>query len=179
MAKNKKYEQNRNKMEQVKHNKKVEVADTPSGKGAVICILVILVVFILTYFLTVYITDKNKRSAIGVKDARIQYEVILVGESFNQNKDDYIVLYYDYENTSDYSEVLSKYSEKEDRISIYKSYTNEALNKKFVVTEVIDQSPSNPADLKVSNPTLVRFQKNKIVEFITGKDNIISYFENL
>lgn len=166
-------------MVQVKHNKKVEVADTPSGKGIVICVLVILVVFILTYFLTVYITDKNRRSAIAVQDAHIQYEVILVGESFNQKKDDYIVLYYDYANTADYSEALSKYSEKEDKISIYKSYTNEALNKKFIVTDVSSKSPSNPEDLRVSNPTLVRFQKNKVVEFITGKDNIVAYLENL
>lgn len=181
MAKSKKNNKNQNKNREVMHNKKVEVGDTAFTFGVskiVKCFLVVLIVLALTYFLTIYITDKNMRDSIKVPDAHIQYEVILAGESFHQNREDYMVLYFDQAKFSDYSEVLSEYNEKEDRVFLYKCYTNEALNQKFVSTDA-GSTPSKAEDLKVSENTLIRFKDHKVVEYITDKEEIISYLKSL
>ena len=178
MAKNK---NNKNKNTQKSYNKKEMVQETSFTIGVskvVKCVLAVGIVLGITYLFTIYITDKNLRDSVKVGEARIQYEVILAGESFNQNSDDYVVLYYDENSIADYSEALSEYNEKSDKISLYKCYTNEALNKKFVADDV-SKDIKNPEDLRVSKNTLIRFKNHKVEEVITGKDEIISYIKEL
>lgn len=184
MAKSKKSKKNSNfsnKKGYSVENKKVDVAvnsSTPFLSNAVKCVVAVVVILILSYFLARYITNKNKLDSIKVSDAVIQYEVILAGESFNQNKKDYMILYFDDTNIGDYSSVLSEYYDKKDKVALYKCYTNEALNKKFVSQEE-NRSPEVPEDLRVKENTLIRFKDNKVVEYITGKDDIISYLKEL
>ena len=140
MAKNKKNSKNKNKIDYSKYNKKVEVEnDSLQVSKVVKCVVGTLLVFALFYLFTLYITDKNMRDAIKVGEANIQYEVILAGESFNQN---------------------------------------EALNKKHVSSDITRQ-PEKPEHLRVSEHTLIRYKDHKVVEYITGKAEIISYLENL
>lgn len=179
MAKNKKNGKNKNKIDYSKYNKKVEVEnDSLQVSKVVKCVVGTLLVFALFYLFTLYITDKNMRDAIKVGEANIQYEVILAGESFNQNEDDYFVLYFDEAHISEYSATLSEYHDKEDNPTLYKCYTNEALNKKHVSSDITRQ-PEKPEHLRVSEHTLIRYKDHKVVEYITGKAEIISYLENL
>lgn len=181
MAKSKKNNKNWNKNTEMNHNKKVEVGDTAFTFGVskvIKCVVIVAIIFALAYLFTIYITDKNMRDSVKVPDARIQYEVILAGESFNQNRRDYMVLYFDEANIGDYSEVLSTYNENEKNAFLYKCYTNEALNQKFV-SEEGGSAPSKAEDLKVEENTLIRFTDHQVVEYITGKDEIISYLKGL
>ncbi len=184
MAKSKKNKNNNNSLNKKEHsveNKKVEVAvndSTPFLSNAVKCVIAVVVILILSYCLALYITKKSKIDSIKVADAVIQYEVILAGESFSQSKKDYMVLYFDDTNIGDYSSVLSEYNDKKEKVTIYKCYTNEALNKKFVSQDE-NRSPEKADDLKVTGNTLIRFKDNKVVEYITGKDEIISYLKEL
>lgn len=176
MAKNNK---NKNTQKSYNKNEKVQESSFTIGVSKVVkCVLAVGVVLGLTYLFTIYVTDKNLRDSVKVGEARIQYEVILAGESFNQNSDDYVVLYYDEASIADYSETLSDYNEKSDKVSLYKCYTNEALNKKFIAREV-SREIQNPEDLRVSENTLIRFKNHKVEEVITGKDEIISYIKGL
>ena len=118
------------------------------------------------------------RDAIKVGEASIQYEVILAGESFNQKEDDYFVLYFNEAQISEYSATLSEYHDKEDKPALYKCYTNEALNKKHVSSDITRQ-PENPEHLRVSEHTLIRYKDHQVAEYITGKDEIIAYLKNL
>lgn len=176
MAKNK---QKVNKKNDSVYNKKGKVQETPIGISKVIkCVIAVFIVFGLFYLLTLYLTDRNLRSSVKVSEARIQYEIILAGESFQQNGDDYMILYFDEENIGDYSTALSEYNDKKSKTSLYKCYTNEALNKKFVSKDV-NKNPEKAEDLRVEENTLIRFKDHKVVEYITGKDAIISYLKSL
>lgn len=180
MAKNSKNNEKKNKNSNSKYNKKVEATQTSFtlGMSSVLkCVVAVLVVLGATYLLTVYVTNKNKRSSIAPGEARIQYDVILAGESYNQKADDYMVLYFGEDHISSYSSVLSTYNDKKEKIPLYKSYTNEALNKKFVMDDAERLESDDPSSLRVSENTLIRFQDHKIVEYIQGEEDIISYLE--
>lgn len=182
MAKTKKNNKSANKYKDSKYNKKVEISDTSTTFGlkkTVICCLAVVAVLGLTYLLTIYITDKNKRLSLTPIAATIQYDVILAGQSFNQNKEEYFVLYLDDDKMSTYSDILSTYSEKKDNIRLYKCYTNEALNKKFISNDVENKNPENAEDLRVSSNTLIRFKDGKVVDYIKGISEVSSYLENL
>ena len=178
MAKNK---QKVNKKNDSVYNKKGKVQETPIGISKVIkCVIAVFIVFGLFYLLTLYLTDRNLRSSVKVSEARIQYEIILAGESFQQNGDDYMILYFDEENIGDYSTALSEYNDKNSKVSLYKCYTNEALNKKFIASDNNkSKSPEKIEELKVEENTLIRFKDHKVVEYITGRDDIVSYLKSL
>lgn len=182
MAKKKNNNKSVNKNSEKKHNKKVEVTNNADSLGignAVKCCFAVVAVLGLTYLLTIYITDKNKKLSLAPLPTVIQYDVILAGQSFNQRNDEYLVLYLDNDKISTYSDILSTYSEKEGKVRLYKCYTNETLNKKFISNDITDKNPENAEDLRVASNTLIRFKDGKIVEYITGISEVSSYLENL
>ncbi len=179
MAKNSKNKNQRNKNKNMQYNNKRKEDTTSLGiKKVLFSIFFVILVIGCAYLLTLYLTDKGKRSAVATPEARIQYEIILAGESFSQNSKDYIVVYYDEKDMSVYSEVFSSYSEKEGKPKLYKCYTNEALNKKFVGDEE-NRKVRRPQDLKVKENTLIHFKDHQVVDYITGSEDIISYIESL
>src|SRR5699024_8628757 len=88
--------------------------------------IVIILVFVVFYFLTVYILEKGDSSSAIVAttpaEADIQYQEILAGNSFSMRDDHYYVLYYDMSSDdlkSTYTNIVSTYEDKDDHYAIY------------------------------------------------------------
>lgn len=138
---------------------------------------VIILVFIVFYFLTVYILNKGDDFTIGdttPAEANIQYQEILAGNSFSMKNSHYYVLYYDMtseELKSTYTNIISTYEDQEEHYPVYTVDMHSAFNQKYVSdnsnkeVEMIDE-------LMISGPTLIEFENGKVKKYIEGQDSI-------
>lgn len=141
-----------------------------------------VVIFICAfYFLTVYITSKNKTdsSSSTTEDSTtetISYTDIMVGRSFSISDGDYYVIYYDKSNediSSECSSIVSTYNSKEEKIDIYTVDMSNGLNKKYSGDES-NTNPSNASEIVINGPTLIKFSGGSVEEYIEGIDDIKS-----
>ena len=161
--------QNRNQKPEVVEQQNLELRKVIK---MVIAMVVTLGVF---YLLTMGILSK-KESIIGTYNPTIQYSKILVGESFTQNKKDYLVLYYnsDKDNMDDIHSIISNYNDKKEKLTLYTVDMSEALNKAYI-SEDSNRNPSDASELKIARVTLIHFKDNKVAEYIT--DGIDTYLK--
>ncbi len=138
-------------------------------------IIVIVITLGVFYLITVGILSK-KESVVGTYNPSIQYTKILVGESFTQNRKEYLALYYDSkkDNMDDIHSLISSYNEKESKLFLYTVDMNEAFNKEYVSTES-NTSATKASELKIAGITLIHFKDNRIVDYVT--DDIENYLK--
>ena len=143
-----------------------------------IIIGVILIVFVIIYFfIGIFITkeiDLFNNNESEQKASSIQYEEILAGETFNMNQDEYYVIFS---------------GSKGNYYSIYKNIITNQVDKKIYIVDisnplnnayVSEESNSNvqkASDLKIKDNTLIKINQKQNVEYIEGKDQILSYFK--
>lgn len=143
-----------------------------------------VVIFIcLFYFLTLYITSKNKDESETDNTAEVSdvfsYSDIMVGRSFSISEGDYFVIYYDKSDediSSDCSGIVSSYSATEDSLDLYTVDMSNGLNKSYSGEES-NKNPTKASDIVINGPTLIKFSGNEVVDYIEGVDNIKSYLE--
>lgn len=158
-----------------KKNKAIEEETTLESKKVIKMLIVMAITFGLFYLITIGILSK-KESVVKKYDPTIQYKKILVGQSFNRNKKEYLVLYYnsDTDNMDDIHTMLESYNDKKDKIYLYTVDMSEALNKKYISDES-NREVNKAEDLKIAGITLIHFKDNKITEYIT--DGIDTYLK--
>jgi len=149
-------------------------------KGLII-ILVVIGILSIFFLITVHITNNSSDTTISDNkdntEAVIQYEEILAGSSFSMNEDSYLVLYYDKSDSdlsSEFSSVVSSYNNKDDALALYSVDMDSAFNKDYV-KEQSNTSPKSASELSIVGPTLIKFDKGNVSEYIEGKDAILSY----
>ena len=139
-----------------------------------------VVIFICAfYFLTVYITSKNKTdsSTSTTEESTtetISYTNIMVGRSFSISDGDYYVIYYDKSDeniNSECSSIVSSYNSKEDNIDIYTVDMSNGLNKKYSGSES-NTNPNSASEIVINGPTLIKFSDGSVEEYIEGIDEI-------
>lgn len=163
-------------------NKKVieEIPVDASAKHAIKVAFVVLVVFGLVYLFTVNVTKNSTDLVVkkNIEKTSIQYDEILAGNSFDQKPNEYLVLYFDVDADKDskYYSLKNDYEQKEDKLPIYYVDLSSTFNK-YAVSDEINDSANDASELKVTNPTLIKFSNGKIIEFVTGEEDITTYLK--
>ena len=174
MAKNK-----NNKKKNVNNKKVIDNIDSDINiKKVFICIILVAIIFGLVYLLTLYITKNSTDSVVKKKfdNTTIQYDEILLGTSFSQKDNEYLVLFYNVSEDEDstYYTLKSNYEAKDDALAMYYVDLGSALNKSAVSKED-NKTAVSASELKISGPTLIKFKEGKIEEYITGEEDITNY----
>lgn len=151
----------------------VNIKDEARRMITVTCIVVILLT--LFYILTVKIVNKNNGTSNNT-DTTIQHEDILAGSSFSMKEDEYLVLFYDKssEDVSDISTAVYTYRNLKANHALYTVDMSDGFNKGYVGDKA-NPKATKAEELKINGPTLIKFNDNKISEYIEGNDKIVSY----
>lgn len=152
----------------------------------VIIVCVIICVFCAFYFLTVFIskddsssTNSNSSNKKTTETTNISYDEILLGRSFSMEDGEYLVLYYDKDNSdlsSEMGSALSTYNNKDSHLNVYTVDMSDALNSSFISDEA-NHDAKDASEMKISGPTLIKFNNNKIDDYIEGKEEITEYLK--
>ena len=136
----------------------------------VIIVAVILVLFIVLYLLTSIFVTKDfgtnkKNNSSDNKETTITNK-ILAGDSLRQVEELYYVYYYD--STNEDKEVSSIVSSLNDKV--YRVDLHDDFNSNFVGEP--SGAVSDISSLKVSDPTVIKVESEKITNFYNGKEEI-------
>lgn len=166
---------------QPKTNKKVQKKNnTDEITKLVEVVPVLLVVFAVFYIITYWVQkSKTKIDTNEVEEnVIIQYDEILIGRLFEQNKSEYYVLIIDENDTNDYTTYLSSYKEKEGALRFYTAKIGNAFNKKYK-SDTSSLNVQNIKELKVKDTTLLKIKEKKIEESFEGKTKVIEKLGSL
>ncbi|HHX16743.1 MAG TPA: hypothetical protein GX725_02405 [Mollicutes bacterium] len=133
----------------------------------------VVVIFIIFYILTTAITNNMKNDGDKIiEPVVIQYEEILAGELFNMNRDQYFVLFYDFEDGAAplYASLAASYKQ-ENGIQVYKVDLGKGFNEVYI-SEEGNHNVNKIEDLKINGPTLIKIKNKKNILYIEGKDSI-------
>ena len=147
------------------------------SKKIVTCILVVLVIFALVYLLTNLILKKSVADYITKNNDKttLQYDEILSGQSFDKKDSEYLVLFFNEEDTI-YQTLISNYQAKDEHLTIYYVNLKNRMNKNCVSNES-NKDVTTSSELKINGPTLIKFTNNEISDYIEGEDSITEYLK--
>lgn len=143
-------------------------------------VLAVLVIFLVFYGLTVFITENKKNEPADTGDIVIQYDEILLGTLFEQPASEYYVL----ANKEDdvylqaYTTYITSYKSKENSIRVYTTSLDSGFNKNYVAEES-HLNTNNLQELKLKGTTLLKIKDKKIVASYEGNAKIIEHLKNL
>lgn len=170
----------------VKKNKNV-IGNTSSNDDVtkiikIICAVVIL--FAIVYFATAIINGELFGKKEEEKEVEIQKVEILMGETFEKKDNEYMVIYYDFEDkiySNLYAMMLDNYNSSNKDIPMYKVDLSTNFSKKYMATgdETSNTKPTGLSNLKIKGATLIRIKDKKVVKYVEGKDNIKSYIDEI
>ena len=130
-------------------------------------LLVVGIVYLVTALASgeIKLGDKKKEKAETV----IQYEEILAGETFNRKSNSYYVVYMDFTDNyaSYFLQSIANFKATNNNYPFYTVDLEKKINKDYATNE-----------LKVSNPTILKITNGAIEETITGKDDVVKFFNN-
>lgn len=165
------------KNKNIKSIKRKEELDT-SIKGSsllkiAIFSVVILVVlyFVVAIFITkeIRITGLNDESAV-TDNGEIENK-ILAKNVFKQREGSYYVYFYDF---NDEDKMIASAIYGADR-TVYRVDTSSGLNSNYVVEEGGNRNAKTLEELKVTNPTLIKVENDKITAYYEGSSEIIGF----
>jgi len=139
---------------------------------------------VLLVFFTVYVGyaiyngdfAKTKKEE---KPVEFQDIFILAGSTFNMDKDEYYVMYYDL--SDEYSTAMGLlyegYVNSGSGIKMYLVDLENKFNHPYMLKEgeKLNSKPKDISEFKVENPTLVKIKNKNIVEFMVGREKISKY----
>lgn len=157
--------------------KKVESVKKNSEFSVMVKVaLIVLAIFGFFFLLTFILVGDYGSKKEDETETAIQYEEIVAGASFKMNAEQYLVVYYD--TTSDEAnEILNSiytYKYSTEPLTVYTVDLSNAINK-YAVSEKSNKSPKSAKDLAINGPTIIRFKKGSVREYIEGKDKVIDY----
>lgn len=104
-------------------------------------------------------------------DIEIVYDEIMAGQIFEKQDETYYVALYKYDSEEDLSEKIDAKTS-----TIYKVDLNKKINSQ-IIGEKSNLKTDNIEELKVTQATLIKIEKNKNVETIEGYEEIVKYLE--
>ena len=124
--------------------------------------------------------NKNKKTE---EVTEFSYKEILAGETFNRSPIDYYVLFYKSSDnfSSYYKQLVDTYKTKDESLPFYFVNLDDKLNEEYLIGEDDTNSYSKPSsidNLKVSNPTIIRIRNKQVFDFISGREEVLKFFNN-
>ena len=109
----------------------------------------------------------------------IQNIEIMAGTSFTKQTGEYYVLFYDFDgaNKDLMNTVYNAFNRYDRNMKFYKVNLGSILNKSYVANTIEEVNTSNNKDLKVLDPTLIKFANGAVVNVYSGKDAIVDFEE--
>ncbi len=155
------------------------IEEIPSGldvniKSILKAIVFIVIIVFIFYLLSLRVINK-KNNPVTVTE--FNYNDIMLGESFNRNEKEYLVLFYDRSNGEVYSSLsnnLETYKKGKKALTIYTVDMSNGVNSRYASSES-NTNPKEASDLKINGPTLIKFTNNKVKEYVEGTDNINNF----
>ena len=142
-------------------------------KSIGVTIVVVLVIALLFYLLSVYIT--NKPDKVVISEGTISYEQITAGSTFSMSDKKYLVVFYNRDNGGDITTALSNYKSKDKALPRYYVDYNDAINGSVVSKDSSNPKATKASEFKVENPTLIEISNGSISQYIEGEDKVIDY----
>lgn len=159
-------------------NKKKEIDPKSEMKSNIITVISIGLVIAFVY-VGVILLEKSGAFEAGYtkpdKVTEISYSDILIGEVFNRNESDYLVLFDEFDSDT-YDVYVRGLAEQYESKNIYYVDMSLSPNKNYK-SEEVNTNPKNVNDLKINEITLMRVLNGKVTEYITGSENIANYLK--
>ena len=129
----------------------------------------VLLVLGLVYLFTALSNGEIKfgKKTTEKQETVIQYEEILAGETFNRKADSYYVVFMNFTDkyATTYLQAISDFKATNNDYPFYTVDLEKKMNKDYAINE-----------LKVENPTILKITNGNIAETISGKDNVMNFF---
>ena len=170
-------------MKNIQKDKKENVSEGKDNYFKFITTLaILLVIFVLSYFLIgIFYTkeiDFNKKEE-EKSEVNVDNTTIMIGQLFDQPKDEYYVLIYDVsDDKSSIKTWLPIYEGKDGALTVYRVDSSKKFNSAYLVNEGSNKNATGLSDLKVISPTLLKISNKQITEYIEGEDEISNKFKN-
>ena len=170
------------KLQQEDMSKKIDSVGefNPDYRRVMVIASVIIIVFCLFYFITVYVTGRDSQKSSQTEDTQtFSYTNILAGRSFSMPEHEYLVLYYDSSDTelsADMNSLASEYRSRSDRLTLYSVDMSDSMNQSYV-SEESNHEPASVSELAINGATLIHFKDDHVVEYFEGSDEVKGYFE--
>lgn len=159
------------KQNRIKQGKSVS-DDEKQIKSLIIIFVVVVLICVGLYFLTDGMIKKESNKSLNNEEVKINYDIATVGTMFNRVEDEYYVLLYsNEENGVDLNSALDKYRSSDDYIKTYYIDLDLKINSSANGKDMIE-NPSNSKEVSVTEPTLYKIIDGKVVDCITGIENI-------
>ena len=138
-----------------------------------IIIGVILLIFIVAYLIIgIFVTKEIKWfQGDNEKVTTIQYKEILAGETFNQNKENYYVIFTD---SDDFNYPVYETLATNNK-NVYLVDLSNALNSSYI-SEQTNPNVQKASDLKVQKDTMIKIENKTNTLYIESKDEILTRF---
>ena len=136
-----------------------------------------VILFIAYYFVAVFVTKEvdvssQKESTTSQSTSQSVQNQILAQRTFEQAEEEYYVYFYDFSNEpKSIASILGTKTE----MKIYRVDTSSGLNQKYITEESGNANVTGIDDLKVSSPTLIKISADKVVLYLEGETNIVTY----
>lgn len=143
----------------------------------------VIIVLAITYFVTAIVSGEIKfgKEEIVEEETSIQYEEIMVGQMLNRSENEYYVLLFNFTDNfaSYYLSLKDSYSQNNDALPFYIIDLEKHTNKDYVLEdgEHLVEKPVRLVDFKTTSPTIVKIKNRKVVERVSGRDNVLNFFE--
>ena len=153
----------------VKEVNKLEKDNSITTKSFIIIMIVLIVLFSLTYLFTGIFATKDikwfsKNNQVEEDDTTNIRNRILASDSLKQIDDEYYVYYYDStKEDSEVTSVVDRLSDTVYRVDLHDDFNSNFIGEPSGIVNTID-------DLKVSNPTVIKVSLEKIISFYSGEE---------
>lgn len=161
-----------------KKTKEIEVIkdineDVDTIKKFIYILVGVALVAVGLYFIStkLLIKDGVIDDKVVHKDEEISYTTVLAGNVFNRPLDNYYVLAYDADSlkASIYASLLNTFDVKDS--SIYFMNLGLEANKQYVKEET-NKNPTNPSELALKEPTLIKIKNGKVDKYLEDLEEI-------
>jgi len=176
-------EMNRREKRKDKKNRKLykEVASNDTEFNSMLKIMGVLLVVFFTVYIAYAIYNGDFAAKQKETDPEVEFQdvFILAGTTFNMNKEEYYVMYYDRKdhNAAAIAALYDGYVGTSNEVKLYLVDLSNKFNATYILgkDEQLNKTPKDISELKVQNPTLVMINNKKTTFFITGMDDVSKY----
>lgn len=164
------------KQNRIKQGKNVS-DDEKQIKSLIIIFIVVVLICVGIYFLTDGMIKKESNKSLNNEEVKINYDIATVGTMFNRVESEYYVLLYsNEENGIDLNSTLDKYRSSDDYIKTYYIDLDLKINSSANGEDTV-KNPTNSKEVSVTVPTLYKIMDGKVIDCITGIENIEGVLE--